>query len=340
MELLADVGFEVELAENGKIAVEMAAEKPFDAVLMDMQMPEMDGVAATREIRKSLGPEDLPIIAMTANAMAADRDRCIEAGMNDHVAKPIDPVALFATLLKWIRPREAASSQSPVPGPQSPVPSPQTTAPESRPTPSVPDGQGALEAIEGLDMKGGLSRVLNKRDLYERLLRQFTTGPESQTIDTVRTQLAEGDPKAAERAAHSLKGVAGTLGAGELQQRAAGLEAAIKEEKPKDEIEKHLETVNEELTRFITALQEALPPEEAAEVADAEDVDWEKAREILSQLEEQLAGDDAAAIDLFEESAPLLRAALGDAAASVEEPLSSWDFGTALAALREAREGG
>ena len=181
--------------------------------------------------------------------------------------------------------------------------------------------------------------MLNKRDLYERLLRQFTTGPESQTIDTVRTQLAEGDPKAAERAAHSLKGVAGTLGGGELQDRAAGLEAAIKEEKPEDEIEKHLEIVNEELTRFIAALQEALPPEEAAEVADAADVDWEKAREIVSRLEEQLAGDDAAAIDLFEESAPLLRAALGDAAASVEEPLSSWDFGTALAALREAKEG-
>ena len=186
-------------------------------------------------------------------------------------------------------------------------------------------------------MKGGLSRVLNKRELYERLLRQFTTGPESQTVDTVRTHLAEGDSESAERAAHSLKGVAGTLGMGELQDGAAALEAAIKQAESTAHIESLLQPVAEELDRVISALVEALPPEEAVEVAHDKDLDWEKARELVTQLEDLLGGDDAGAIDLFEDAAPLLRASLGDSAAPVEEPLSGWDFSTALEALREAK---
>ena len=110
MELLTDVGFVVDLAENGKIALEMAQESAYDAVLMDVQMPEMDGEAATREIRKIERLADLPILAMTAGAMEADRQRCLDAGMNDHIAKPIEPDALFAALLKWIPPRDGADA--------------------------------------------------------------------------------------------------------------------------------------------------------------------------------------------------------------------------------------
>ena len=101
--LLEDAAIQVDLAENGEIAVRMSKENDYDAVLMDMQMPVMDGVEATRMIRSDPSLQGLPIIAMTANAMAADREKCLKAGMNDHVAKPIDPDELFAVLLRWIK---------------------------------------------------------------------------------------------------------------------------------------------------------------------------------------------------------------------------------------------
>ena len=99
--LLEDAAIHVDLAENGEIAVRMAQETDYDAVLMDMQMPVMDGIEATRAIRSDARFQDLPIIAMTANAMAVDREKCLKAGMNDHIGKPIDPDELFSVLLRW-----------------------------------------------------------------------------------------------------------------------------------------------------------------------------------------------------------------------------------------------
>ena len=95
----------IDLAEDGEAAVRMVSKDDYDLVLMDMQMPVMDGIAATKAIRSNPQLRRVPIIAMTANVMATDRDKCIEAGMDDHVSKPIDPDELFATLLRWIKPR-------------------------------------------------------------------------------------------------------------------------------------------------------------------------------------------------------------------------------------------
>ena len=173
--------------------------------------------------------------------------------------------------------------------------------------------------------------------MYQKLLRQFATGPESLTIDRVRAHLAEGKREAAERAAHTLKGVAGTLGAGALQKKAAGLEAAIKEGKTEDEIEAHLETVQAALLSLISAILRALPPEEATEVTQPAEVDWDQARDLVIRLEALLTEHNAGAIDFFEQSAFILRAALGQAAASVEDPLTSWDLLGALEALRAAK---
>jgi len=326
VELLTAVGFVVDVAENGKVALERLKKTTYDAVLMDVQMPEMDGETATREIRKIERFAELPILAMTAGAMEADRKRCLDAGMNDHVAKPIEPDSLFETLLRWI-PAKVQTDGS--------------TSSEAVMEPfAVPPCEGhaePFEGIDGLDVRAGLQRVMNKRDLYKKILRQFTTGPESKTVERVRIYLAEGERKAAERAAHSLKGVAGTLGAGALQKKAAGLEAAVKASRAEDEIESHLETVQEELMRLISALQKSLPPEEATEVAEPSDVDWDQARDIVMRLEALLTEHDAGAMDLFKKFAPILRSALGQAAASVENPLTSWDFSRALEALRAAK---
>jgi two-component system sensor histidine kinase/response regulator len=101
--ILAETGVAVDVADNGEIAVAKVRERPYDIVLMDMQMPVMDGITATKAIRADARFAGLPIVAMTANAMASDRDACLAAGMNDHVAKPIDPQELFATLRRWVR---------------------------------------------------------------------------------------------------------------------------------------------------------------------------------------------------------------------------------------------
>jgi CheY-like chemotaxis protein len=146
MELLRDAGFVVDLAENGQIALDKIRAVDYDLVLMDMQMPVMDGVTATREIRKEKRFENLPVVAMTANAMQGDRDRCMAAGMNDHVAKPIEPENLWKSLLKWIRPEHLITKTSMV-------------------NPQAAQDTGLQFDIKGLDMDNGLRRVLNKKPL-------------------------------------------------------------------------------------------------------------------------------------------------------------------------------
>ena len=255
MELLTDAGVVVELAEDGQVGVRMVGENPYDLVLMDMQMPVMDGETATREIRKDARFAELPIVAMTANAMEADRERCIEAGMNDHVAKPIDPETLFGTLLKWIEPGER----------ELPVPLEETATVGGEELTEASGGD-PLEAIEGLDVEGGLKRVMGKRDFYERLVRQFAEGQEAESVATIRAQLADGEREGAERTAHSLKGVAGTIGAGELQRRSQALETAI--HRGSEVLESLLASVEEELTRMVSAIREALGVQEVEEVVE------------------------------------------------------------------------
>src|SRR5690606_31765724 len=146
---------------------------PYDAVLMDMQMPVMDGLTATRLLRQNPAWARLPVLAMTANAMSADRDRCLEAGMNGHIAKPIDPDELFGQLLRWIPARAPAA-----PAPPPPAPAARALA-------------EALRRIDGLDSAAGLRRTLDKADVYEELLRRFVAG-QAGAVARARTQLGAG----------------------------------------------------------------------------------------------------------------------------------------------------
>ena len=120
-ELLRDAGMQVDVASNGQEAIACIDRRRYDVVLMDMQMPVMDGETATRQLRADPRHAGLPIIAMTANAMQADRERCFAAGMNDHVPKPIDPDVLWATLVRWLSPRPEAASHSPAPPANAPL---------------------------------------------------------------------------------------------------------------------------------------------------------------------------------------------------------------------------
>ncbi len=219
VELLEGAGATVTVANNGREAVEMLSgpgQPPFDVVMMDLQMPEMDGYQATAKLRSDSRLVALPIIAMTAHATVEERQRCLAAGMNDHVAKPIDPAALFEAVGRFYKPAEGAP------------------APDQ---PSGPAPQEALPSIAGLDTNDGLSRVGGNRKLYVKILRQFAEqqGP---ALDQVADALAKGDHALAERLAHTLKGVAGNVGATGVQSAAAALERVIRDRSNADEVER------------------------------------------------------------------------------------------------------
>ncbi len=282
MELLGDAGFFVDLAEDGEACVAMVAENQYDIVLMDMQMPVMDGLDATRELRKDALSLELPIVAMTAAALETDRQRCLETGMNDHLAKPIDPDDLFAMLLQWIPPGEREMPE--------PVELPAAAAVDEQPR--AEPAADPLLSIEGLDVEVGVKRVMGKRDFYEKLVRQFVQGEEAESVATARAQLAAGERGAAERTAHSLKGVAGTIGAGELQARAQGLETAVKEGTA--DVDTLLESVEEELTRLVVAIRDALGVEgdakmDAAPAVDLDPTEIERLPELIEKLESREA---------------------------------------------------
>ncbi|WP_119966266.1 response regulator [Simplicispira lacusdiani] len=320
-ELLGEAGLVVDVADNGQAALDMLARNPYDAVLMDMQMPVMDGLTATRLLRQNPAWAGLPVLAMTANAMSADRDRCLQAGMNGHIAKPIDPEELFGQLLRWIAPRTQADAPP---------------APAAAPPGAAALGE-ALRRIDGLDTTAGLRRVLHKADAYEGLLRRFAVG-QADAVAQARAQLAAGQWQDAQRTLHTLKGTAATIGAATLAEQAQAAELAIARQAPMDTLDALLSPTEAGCARLVQALRDALPdPTPAAAMAAPEHSagpDDGAARALLARLDTLLADDDADAIALFHESAPTLRAVLGPAHASLADALEQFDFPRALAALR------
>ncbi|PIF26002.1 signal transduction histidine kinase [Acidovorax sp. 56] len=326
-DLLTDAGLVVDVADNGQVALDKLAHTAYDAVLMDMQMPVMDGLTATRLLRENPAWAQLPVLAMTANAMSTDREKCLQAGMNGHIAKPIDPDELFATLLRWIAPRTIeAPPAAPAAGHGTPAP-PSTDATE-------PPADDPLERIHGLDTAAGLRRVLDKRVAYVALLRKFVAGQAS-AIATTRSQLAAGQRDAAQRSMHTLKGTAGTIGASPLATLAEAAEQALAQGQPDSTIEALLQSAETACNTLVAALQSALP-REAAEPADVPEAPTSSAAtsQLLERLDALLADDDSDAIELFKESAPALRAALGPVYAEMERALDNYQLVEALAALR------
>jgi len=218
-DLLTQAGLGVTIAENGKLAVELVGKTAFDAILMDLQMPEMDGFEATRLIRSNKSIVQSPIIAMTANAMDGDRERCLVAGMDDHVPKPIEPEILFETLIKWIPAfeREPVIFQAP-----------------QRVTPGdLPDQKTVFPTdLVGIDIEAGLRRTGENRELYITLLKYFVKdhGNDDQVIIDA---IEQNDIILAHRTAHTLKGVAGGIGALALYDSGQHMETALKEDQPR-----------------------------------------------------------------------------------------------------------
>ena len=220
VELLSRLGIELEIAGNGREAVAMAQAAPskYAAILMDMQMPELDGLAATRLLRADARFARVPIIAMTANAMKADLDACIAAGMNDHVTKPIDRRALVTTLRRWL-PAPAADAASA-------GPSPSAVAASS--APAAPVASAPAITLSGIDVSGTLRRLGIDWPTLERMLPRFAAG-QRPILDALRGAVAAGDGAAAAKHAHAIAGAAGNLGADALRAAARALEHAGRE---------------------------------------------------------------------------------------------------------------
>ncbi len=252
-ELLLEVGLRVDVADNGQIALELAQRNAYDLVFMDMQMPVMDGVTATRALRKLAGLQHLPIVAMTANAMTQDRRKCIDAGMNDYLVKPIDPKELTSILLRWVRPGHTAiaAAAAAAAGPSRAI-----TAPGVQ-TGELPVG------IPGLDTSLGLQRMLGKKPLYIAMLRRYLAG-QNDLVRDIRAARAGGDHTTAQRLAHTARSVAGNIGATEVQARATALEDAMRQGLDHGVIDSLMNELDAPLDALLRSLESFLTPAPAA----------------------------------------------------------------------------
>jgi CheY-like chemotaxis protein len=255
-EILGQVGIRLTIADNGQIGLDALRESPdaFDGVLMDIQMPVMDGYAATREIRKEERFRDLPIIAMTANAMAGDREKAIAAGMNDHVAKPIDINDLHQVLGQWIFISEERRGTSEAPVSSKQVEESEIPVEQPEPDNAVPAEHELPKSLSGFDLEDGLMRLQGNKKLYRKLLLSFASDYSAVANEICQALDAE-DFDQAHSLVHNLKGLAGNLAATELQAAAVNLEKLVKG------VEKKTPSVNElnlKYSELEAALNQAL----------------------------------------------------------------------------------
>ncbi|HEY7065905.1 MAG TPA: response regulator [Chloroflexota bacterium] len=405
VELLEGVGASIEVVGNGRIAVQRLLEgpvpPPFDVVLMDLQMPELDGLGATAQIRADARFAALPIIAMTAHATIEERERCLAAGMQDHIAKPIDPAVLFATVRHHTRAAAPATAAPAAPAPAAAAPlAPLVTPPTvvapavataTAPTNGVPvaeqpaaaeptvptvgdrdSGDPALPAVDGLDTADGLLRLGGNRGLYLKLLRQFAAAQAAAPAE-LAALLAAGDLATAERQAHTIKGVAGNLGAGAVQAAAGALERALNTAAPAAEVEAARGELAERLTALLAGLRTALgmapaptavlgaepasvatptngaipageaaptdgtSPRRGAPSADGVAPDAAALRPVIEQLQAYLADFDAAAPEYLEANRALFATLFPpDALAQFEARVEAFAFEEAQAQLAAA----
>jgi two-component system sensor histidine kinase/response regulator len=294
VELLEGVGAKVDVASNGREAVDLLSGGPvppaYDVVLMDLQMPVMDGHQATAKIRSDSRFTELPIYAMTAHATLEERELCLANGMNGHIAKPIDPALLFDTLSKVSRQTlevvingMGAASDAAV------------------------DARTELPPIDGLDSTDGLRRVGGNNRLYVKLLRQFAS-EQADAVEQIRTALTANDVESATRLAHTLKGVAGNLGAGGVQNAAAAVETMLRDRSPADATRQALERLSGVLDPLLARLRAALEMS-TAEAAVAPAVSATQTRAIAAQLTKLFADFDTNAVTFAEENQASLRPA-------------------------------
>ncbi|MBW2486559.1 MAG: response regulator, partial [Deltaproteobacteria bacterium] len=291
MEILQGAGINVTIANNGQEGVEAAKQNQYDAILMDIQMPVMDGYTATKAIRKwesgmrNKGEAQIPIIAMTAHAMTGDEDKSLEAGMNGHVAKPIDPDQLFAVLQKWIQPSKRQVQQ-----PEVSVERPESDAP-------APAEDKLPEYLPGFDLSDGLNRLQGNKGLYRKLLLNFASDY-NLIANQIRQALDAEDFDQAHSLVHNLKGLAGNLAATDLQATAVNLEKLVK---GIDNKAPSPEQLNLRFSELENALNQALESAQSLGVSDEETIDKLSSEEFIdipTELSQDIAKGIRAAAEM------------------------------------------
>ena len=304
--LLEETGCEVSVVANGKAVLEKARKEAFDLVLMDIQMPELDGYESTRQLREmeargelpgtergSSRPGRMPIIAMTAGTLSRDKDRAFEAGMDDHVPKPVDPKLFYRVLAKWIGRGATAGPKGGAGRKPSPVGGMQT---------DPADGVlSSLAPFPGIDLKKGLMHVGGNEERLGKLMVKFRKG-QARVGEEIRTALDDGNRELAHRLAHTLKGLAGTIGANGLQESARKLETALKGTPGKADEDALLARMRESLNEVLEGLSRLedvrAPVEESLPVAG---LSGEERIELLDKLSILLEEGDSEAIACYQQ---------------------------------------
>jgi two-component system sensor histidine kinase/response regulator len=327
-ELLREVGLQVDVADNGQVGVNQVharftEDSPYDLVLMDMQMPVMDGITATRLIREIYPPSTLPIVAMTANAMQSDRERCLAAGMTGFVSKPIDPDGLWQALLAGVRMRPGLGQDD----------GNALSSAKAADT-SATDGWPALHTVPGLDASLGLRQCNHNASLYLSMLRRFVV-TQAAAMQQLRNMLEHGQTADAERLAHTLKGLAASLGAQALCQEAGELEHRLQAStgQPLDAWIVQTEQQLDALIAALRALPGLLLPGPADVTATLSPDQRERVQGVVQTLQQMLEQDDSEAATLWQTRAPDLRAVLEQPQA-LEQAITGFDFEAALRLLR------
>ena len=333
-QMLDSLDMQVTIADNGQKAVELARENDFDLILMDIQMPVMDGLQAARAIRALPRRASVPIVAMTANAFDEDRQKCLQAGMNDHIAKPVNIGNLCLNLIKWL----PVKRTEPVPA-ELPV----GTARRKRPSTaaSVPDEQtiGLLRAIDGLDYELGLSSVQGDALQYTRLLRMFQDKHAKDGEEITRLLLAN-DAPGARQTAHALKGASGTLGFKKIQSLAAMLEQAAASGQRGSEVMALAENLSQALECTLSQLAQVIPQMQGQPPSGAKNGGVVQIDDLINTLETLLAHNDASAMQTLDSNRDVISLAFGDEAGAFERQVQNFDFTDALQTLRRVKRKG